>query len=182
MVAPADVPKVVLDAAYLVKVGEIVVFGSGALAYWLQDAPSSNDVDLLVSPPDRAEMVEALMGELSWYHERHGVYVEVPPASVFAAPGGWRERARRLDVPEHAGVTLVVPHPHDVLLSKLERFHDADRDHARRILTELPLSLERLDALADGSPYRQGEIVDEHRIAAFEHHLARVRRMASELA
>lgn len=177
MVAPDDVARVLNDAARLVGRGEIVVFGSAALASWLRDAPHTRDVDLLVDPPERGEVVEALMGELSWYHERHGAYVEVSPPSTFCAPASWRTRARSVRAPDGPDVEIVVAHPHDVLVAKLERFEVSDREHAARILREVPLTDAALTALADETAYRRGGITDPARKAAFETHLAQLRAL-----
>jgi hypothetical protein len=177
MVDPADVDRILSDAARLVGAGEIVVFGSAALARWLGDPPATRDVDLWCEPPEKGDVVAALMGELSWYHERHGVYVEVWAPETFAAPAGWRERARTEVLDDHPGVRLVAPHPHDVLLSKLERFEEKDRDHARRILAEHPLSAAGLDALLEECPHRRGRIADPERVRRFEHGASRLRRM-----
>lgn len=178
MVDPADVPRVVKDAARLVRSGELVVFGSSALAFWLEGAPSTRDVDVYCTPADAGDAVVALMGELSWYHDRHGAYVEVWAPETFAAPEGWRERARRLPVEEAPGVQVIVPHPHDVLFSKLERFEERDVDHARCILAEHPLSAGRLDELARAMPHRRGEIAEPERSARFEHGLKRLTELA----
>lgn len=66
MVDPDEVPRVVADAARLLQRGELIVFGSSALAFWLTDAPRSREVDVWCEPPERGEVVQALMGELSW--------------------------------------------------------------------------------------------------------------------
>jgi hypothetical protein len=177
MVDPADVPRVVADAARLLRRGELVVFGSSALAFWLAKAPRSRDVDVWCDPPERGEVVEALMGELSWYHERHGVYVEVWAPETFRAPAGWRSRAlvHRLD--ESPEVTLLVPHPHDVLFAKLERMTESDVEHARRILAEFPLSSDELGSLAAESPYLSGIIKDAERITRFRYGLRRLEKL-----
>jgi hypothetical protein len=175
MVDPQTVPRIVLDAARLVRAGEIVVFGSASLAFWLRDAPTSRDVDLWVTPEERGESVEALMGELSWYHERHGVYVEVLGAETFSAPASWRARAKRVLLPEAPSVVVVVPHPHDILVAKLERYELQDRDHIRRILAELPLDAPGLDALADEAPGRRERGLDPRITTAFETNLTDVR-------
>lgn len=177
MVSASDVRRIVTDAARLVGHGEIIVFGSSALAFWLTEAPATRDVDLWCEPPDRGDLVVALMGELSWYHEKHAAYVEVWAPETFAAPGGWRARTRRLALEEVPGITIVVPHPHDVLLSKLERFESQDVDHARRILHDFPLDPARLDELVATSPYRTGAVVEPPRIARFERGLALLRRL-----
>lgn len=158
MVAPAEIPRVVADAARLVRKGELVVFGSASLAFYLEDAPTTRDMDLWCDPPERGEVVEALMGELSWYHERHGAYVEVWAPETFRAPSGWRTRARQQELTDLPGLTLLVVHPHDVLFvlfvlfAKLEHMDERDIDHMKRILDELPMSSERFEALSQTGP------------------------------
>jgi hypothetical protein len=180
MVDPKDVWRIVMDAARLLREGEIVVFGSGALAFWLADPPRSRDVDLWCDPRDRGDVVEALMGELSWYHDRHGGYVEVWAPETFAAPTTWRTRAKTFHFDDLASVTICVAHPHDVLLAKLERMDPQDHDHAERILSEFPLSAQRLDELAAESPYVMGRITDPSRVAAFQLQLGRLRMRLGE--
>lgn len=117
------------------------------------------------------------MGELSWYHERHAAYVEVWRPETFSGPAEWRRRARSEQVPTVREVVVLVPHPHDLLCSKLERFDENDRDHIRRILLEFPLGIEQLRALAATMPHQTGIITDPDRLARFHHGLARVERM-----
>jgi hypothetical protein len=175
MVEPDQVERILSDAIRLLGEGELVVFGSAALAVWLRDPPASRDVDLLCAPAEKGEILTAMMGELSWYHEKHGVFVEVWSPETFAAPSGWRERARLVVHQDHPGVRLLVPHPHDVLVSKLERMETKDRDHVRRILAEYPLTAPSFDDLANTAPQRSGAIVDAERRRRFEHGASVVR-------
>jgi hypothetical protein len=175
MVEPGQVEPILSDAARLVGEGEIVVFGSAALALWLRDPPASRDVDLLCEPAEKGEILTAMMGELSWYHDRHGVFVEVWAEETFAAPEGWRERARLVRHQDLPRVRLLVPHPHDVLVSKLERLETKDREHVRRILAEYPLGRDAFEALVECAPHRRGRIADEERIRRFEHGVGVVR-------
>ena len=169
MVEPTDVERILSDAARLVGEGEIVVFGSAALALSLSAAPPTRDVDLWCDPPERGDALTALMGELSWYHERHGAWVEVWAPETFTAPVDWRARARIQRHEDHPGVSVVIPHPHDVLISKLERFEEKDREHAKRILAEYPLDEEQLQRLLGETPHRLGTIGDSERVNRFEH-------------
>jgi hypothetical protein len=179
MVTPEAVPRVLNDAARLVGEGEIVVFGSASLALWLERAPSSKDVDLWVVPEERGEIVEALMGELSWYHDKHDAYVEVCGPETFEAPASWRSRAKTLTLPDYERVRILVPHPHDVLVAKLPRLSPSDREHIELILEQLPLDRGRLDQLADESPNRSSTASEAAR-AAFESNLRSVRAMLPE--
>jgi hypothetical protein len=177
MVEPADVERILSDVARLVGEGEVIVFGSAALALRMDRPPSTRDVDLWCVPVEKGEIVTALMGELSWYHERNGVFVEVWGPETFAAPAGWRQRAVERSLAQNPRVRLVVPHPHDVLVSKLERFEERDREHAATILDEYPLRLDELDALIAAAPHRRGQVEDPERRARFEHGAARLRAL-----
>lgn len=169
MVRPEDVPRVLSDAARLLGSGRLIVFGSAALAMRLKAGPAARHVDVWCEPPERGDLITALMGELSWYQETHDVYVEVWAAETFAAPEDWRERAETLTNDDHPGVTLLVPHPHDVLVSKLERWEAQDREHAAAVLAAFPPSRAGLQALAARAPYG-ARIADPERIARFRAH------------
>ncbi len=175
MVDPGDIPRIVSDAARLLRRGELVIFGSAALAYWLADPPRTRDVDVWCNPADEGDVIEALMGELSWYDEKHGAYVEVWAPETFSAPSDWRQRAKVLQSDERPEVTIIVAHPHDVLVAKLERLDPHDLEHAERILSEYPLALETLDALLANSPHRDGSITQADRLERFEHGVTRLR-------
>jgi hypothetical protein len=137
----------------------------------LEDAPSSKDVDLWVTPEERGEIVEALMGELSWYHDKHGAYVDVCGPETFEAPASWRQRSKTITPPDHARVRIVVPHPHDVLIAKLPRLSPSDRDHIRRrIVEQFPIDAATLTQLADEAPSRTSGAGMQER-EAFDAHL-----------
>jgi hypothetical protein len=171
----AEIAKVVADAARLVGSGEIVVFGSSALSFWMRHPPQSRDVDVWCQPPESGHAVVALMGELSWYHDKHGVFVEVWAPETFAAPQDWRTRARTMTM-EDQRVTVVLPHPHDVLMAKLERMEVKDREHVQAILTEFPLDPATLESLVAETPHRRG-LVAQDRITRFEVGLRELRVM-----
>ena len=169
MLSPNDVRSVVADASRLAQRGELVIFGSGSLAFWLDSAPPTRDVDIYCIPPERGEAIEALMGELSWYHERHGAYVEVWAPETFRTSSDWRTRAKIVRSDETPELVVLIPHPHDVILAKLERCDERDREQIRAVLEELPLEREALEALLRTSAHERGEIDDHERIARFRH-------------
>ena len=164
--------RVVQDAARLIRKGELIVFGSAALSFWLRDAPVSRDVDVWCEPRDRGELVEALMGEFSWYHDKHGTHVEVWGPETFKAPPLWRTRAKVFPFEGVPEVEVVVPHPHDVLIAKLERMDPKDQNHRDLILAQLPLSVARFDELVAEFPPGPR---DPDREARFQHHAAALR-------
>ncbi len=147
MDSPPVAWRVVRDAARLVGEGELVVFGSAALAFWVGDPPQSRDVDVWTTPVDKGEAIEALMGELSWYHEKFSIHAEVWGPETFKAPPKWRERAKRFSFDDLEKVAVVCPHPHDIVLAKLERMDPKDRVHIEQVLRQMPLTRAQLDSL-----------------------------------
>ena len=166
-----EVTRVVADAARLMAKGELIVFGSSALAFWMKAPPRSKDVDIWCIPAEKGHAIEALMGELSWYHEKHGMFVEVWGPETFAAPADWRERSKRLLLTENRLVSVILPHPHDVMLAKLERMDVKDREHVRGILAEYPIGDLELDRLVGQMPHRRGPVAPD-RLVRFEAGLA----------
>lgn len=60
--------------------------------------------------------------------------------------------AKRFPLEAAPGVNVVVPHPHDVLLAKLERMDPKDQLHLEKILASFPLSRARFDELVSEYP------------------------------
>lgn len=73
----------------------------------------------------------------------------------------------------------IIPHPHDILLAKLDRGEAKDWEHATLILEEFPLDLRTLDALAAAMPNRTGTVTSEERRKRFELNGARLRAQLS---
>jgi hypothetical protein len=174
-----EVARVVSDAARLVGRGEIVVFGSAALAFWMQSPPRSKDVDIWCEPAENGHVVVALMGELSWYHDKHGLFVVVWAPVTFAAPNDWRDRSKVLSMAEHPNVSVRLPRPHDVAMAKLERMEVKDREHVRAILAEFPMDDDRLEHLVRAMPHRQGSLPAD-RVARFESGFAELQAMRAQ--
>jgi hypothetical protein len=162
-----EVVRLVTDAARLVDHGEMVLFGSSALAFWMKRPPRSRDVDMWFDPADQGHVVTALMGELSWYHDKHSMFAEVWAPETFAAPLDWRNRSKRLVLDENPKVSIVVPHPHDMMMAKLERMEVKDREHIIAILAEFPLGEQTLDEFVKQMPHRRGMVAAD-RSARFE--------------
>ncbi|MFO0745041.1 MAG: hypothetical protein U1F43_05100 [Myxococcota bacterium] len=182
MVPAEAVPGVIADAARLVMKGEVLVVGAAALAFAVPGAPPARHVDLIVSPPVAAERVVLMMSEGGWYHKNSRAFVVVSPAETFVAPAAWSTRAQRFETPAAPGVGIVVPHPHDIIMAKVERFDPYDQDHARKVLSTLPLPRAALDALADEMPHRRGAIADPARIQRFAFNLDRLHAMRDVIA
>lgn len=120
---------------------ELWVFGSQAILGSVPNAPASlrksREVD--VSPknyPERADLIDGALGELSWFDRTHGFYVHGLSMEGISLPDGWRERTVTVRNPAtrmNAGHCLDV---HDLAASKLAAFRDKDREFVRTLLAE----------------------------------------------
>jgi hypothetical protein len=125
----------VVRAAADILRDEIVVIGSQAILAEVPDAPAallrSMEADVFpVHDPGQSDVVDAVIGDGSAFHETFGYYAHGVGAETVVAPDGWRERCVRLEVlpPRNSGVVSVAwcIERHDLVLAKLAagRPHD----------------------------------------------------------
>jgi len=143
---------VIRAAATIAGDTEIVVIGSQAILGRHPQAPPellvSTDVDLYPRNfPERSDLIEGSIGELSPFHETFGYYAQGVGESTAVLPSGWQ--ARLVPVPTSAGTGLCLE-PHDLVISKYAAGREKDRDYvrvaARHGLVERATLLERLSS------------------------------------
>lgn len=120
--------------------GEVILIGSGALLWHAHDRglqaelpEGSMDVDPITDSDEIASFCyNAVIG--SDFEREHGWHINLMPQTVLREfPGDWRERLTRR---EYGRITLIVPHPEDLLVPKLKRREPRDLKHvewAKRI-------------------------------------------------
>lgn len=114
---------------------EIVVIGSQAILATAADAPSPMlvSVEADVYPrnhPDRADLIDGSIGELSPFHQTFGYYAHGVHPTVAALPEGWQNRLVKLD----QGTSDVIGwclDPDDLALSKLVAGREKDLEFVR---------------------------------------------------
>ncbi len=145
---------------------DIVVIGSQAVLGQFPAAPQA----LLVSieadvfprhAPDKSDLIDGAIGELSKFHETFGYYAHGVDETTATLPAGWTDRLIRLqneNTGDAIGWCLEV---HDLAVSKLVAGRDKDLDFVSVLLREhmaeptvlrervdkLQLAPDRLDAL-----------------------------------
>jgi hypothetical protein len=150
---------VLRSAAALAGVREITVFGTSAVIPWLPgEAPElwpSMELDLDLGSDELNTLVDGAIGELSPFHETHGVYAHAVSVEVFTAPPKWKGRSKLITEPE-TRARVRVPRPLDVAVAKLVRGDEKDWDfaaYAVRTLGVTPAEIEAgLEAVAASQP------------------------------
>jgi len=97
--------------------------------------------------PERADLVEGSIGELSPFHETYGYYGQAVAAETAVLPDGWESRL--VPVPTAAGTGLCLE-PHDLVISKYVAGREKDREYVRAVvrhrLVDRETLLERLSS------------------------------------
>lgn len=90
-------------AARVADVDELLVFGSQAIHVHVVDPPpelrQSIEHDVVpIQHPDRSELIDSALGELSQFHRAHGFYVHGVGFETAIFPEGWKRRCLRVPV------------------------------------------------------------------------------------
>lgn len=128
---------------------EVYVFGSQAILGEHPDAPAElrQSAEADIAPknlPERYDIVDAQLGELSRFHETHGFYVHGLPIESATLPRGWEERARKLQNENTFHYIGWCVEGHDLAASKLVAFRDKDRDFVRVLIRERMVNVNKL--------------------------------------
>ena len=136
---------------------EVWVFGSQAILGEFPDAPedlrTSIEVDMQPkNRPDKADLVDGALGELSPFYESNGFYVHGLLIDGAAFPRGWERRAKPVvDEISTRGKIGWCVEAHDLAASKLAAYREKDRDFVRTLLIEGMIApktlIERINSL-----------------------------------
>jgi hypothetical protein len=132
----AQLEHVIRAAATIAGDAEIVVIGSQAILGRYPEAPPellvSADVDVYPrNHPERADLIEGSIGELSPFHETYGYYAQGVGERTAVLPEGWESRLVAVLTPAGTGLCL---EPHDLIISKCVAGREKDRDYVHAAL------------------------------------------------
>lgn len=135
----ADLEHIIRAAADLADDTEVVVIGSQAILGQFPDAPAemlaSEDADVYPrNRPERAELVDGSIGELSPFHRTFGYYAHGVGPETAVLPEGWEQRLVVVRNENTRGATGLCLEVHDLLVSKYVAGRDKDREFARAAL------------------------------------------------
>ena len=141
----ADLEHIIRAAADIAADDEIIIIGSQAILGQFPDAPP----ELLVSVeadvypknhPERWELIDGSIGELSPFHRTFGYYAQGVEPGTAVLPAGWEARlvtVRNPNTRDASGLCLEV---HDLAMSKYVAGREKDRVER---LAETPMDDER---------------------------------------
>ena len=112
------------------------------------EATGSMEVDtaFLSDPGEtKSDLVDAMIGELSNFHNEFGYYPQGVSVNTGVFPAGWRDRLVAYETASTAPGRGLCLEPHDCVLGKLVRFEEKDRDFAAALVKEGLIGLAILD-------------------------------------
>jgi hypothetical protein len=145
---------------------EIWIFGSQAILGEFPNAPKTlcASIEVDVQPKNRSDTsdaIEAVLGELSLFHQTHGFYVHALPIEEAATlPQGWKKRTQPVadEIATDGNIGWCIE-AHDLAVGKLVAYRQKDRDFVRILLLERMISvqvlLERIYSLTVDEPLRE---------------------------
>lgn len=131
----------------------IVVIGSQAILGQFPEAPASMrasvEADLFpLHHPERSDVIEGSIGELSPFHQTFGYYAQGVTERTARLPQGWKERLILIQNENTRGVKGWCLEVHDLLVAKAIAGRDKDitflSDAAEHKLASAEILLERL--------------------------------------
>jgi hypothetical protein len=129
----SQLEHVIRAAATIAGDKEIVVVGSQAILGRHPDAPHelcvSADADVYPrNRPERSDLIDGSIGELSPFHETYGYYAQGVGPQTAILPSGWEDRLIRVETEAGTGLCL---EPHDLIVSKYAAGREKDREYVR---------------------------------------------------
>jgi hypothetical protein len=164
----AQLEHLIRAAATISGDDEIIVVGSQAVLGQLPDAPAemlvSNEADLYPrNLPERWELIDGSIGELSPFHETFGYYAQGVEPGTAILPVGWEERLVPLANPNTRGATGLCLELHDLVIAKYVAGRDKDYRFIEAAFRHRLIEVETLFARLS-----QTDLRDEHRARIVE--------------
>lgn len=118
---------------------EIIVVGSQSILGQFPDAPrtlrTSMEADVYPKNfPERADVVDGAMGELSMFHRTFGYYAEGVGPGTAKLPPGWQERLIPVCNENTRGAIGWCLEIHDLLLAKYAAYREKDLAFAQEVI------------------------------------------------
>jgi hypothetical protein len=130
---------VIRAATQIADDDELIIVGSQAILGQFPSAPAellvSMEVDVYPrNHPERADLIDGTIGELSPFHDAYGYYAQGVGPATATLPHDWERRLIPVHGPSTRGATGWCLEAHDLVISKLIAHREKDIAFARAAL------------------------------------------------
>lgn len=170
-----DLEHLIRAAGAVAEVRTLVILGSQSILGAFPDPPTellvSQEVDTYpLEHPERADLIDGSIGELSPFHEQFGYYAHGVGPETAVLPAGWLDRVVRVENENTRGVAGLCLSPADLAISKLVAGRPKDAEFVAALLRHRLVSSTEIEVLLDHLPAAQALTVRQ-----------RLQRLVSEL-
>jgi hypothetical protein len=149
----AQLEHIIRAAAVISDDDELIIIGSQSILGAHPDAPRillvSAEADIYPkNHPERADLIDGSIGELSPFHETFGYYAQGVAPDTATLAEGWESRLVPIKTPGTRGATGWCLHPHDLALAKLAAGREKDLRFVAEMARAHMLQRVELEALA----------------------------------
>lgn len=128
----SELEHIIRAAATIAEDDELVIIGSQAILAQFPDAPAelliSDEADVYPRNfPERADLIDGSIGELSPFHQTFGYYAQGVGERTATLPHGWQERLIPIHNERTRGATGLCLEIHDLVISKYVANRAKDR-------------------------------------------------------
>ena len=136
-----ELEHVIRAAGSIAEADELIILGSmailGAYPYAPEELLISREVDTYpAAVPERADLIDGSIGELSPFHEQFGYYAHGVGPETAVLPAGWKERLVVVSNENNGGITDLCLHPADLAISKMIAGREKDLDYVGILLQQ----------------------------------------------
>lgn len=119
-----EIEHLIRAAGAITQSNEIIIIGSQSILGSYPEAPDallqSREADLIpVQYPERTDLIDGVLGELSPFDETFGYYADGVDKTTAILPEGWESRLVRIANANTNNVVGLFLEPHDLMVSKL---------------------------------------------------------------
>lgn len=159
----AALEHVLRAAAAVSDERDIVVIGSQAILGQFPDAPDAllSSIEADVYPrdaPDKSDVIDGAIGELSAFHETFGYYAHGVDHTTAVLPAGWADRLVRVESPHTAGAVGWCLEAHDLAVSKLIAGRTKDVNFVTVLVRERMVDPRTIEARLDTVPIADARV------------------------
>lgn len=147
-----ELEHIIRAAGAIAGVKELVVIGSQAVLAFYPNAPDeltiSMEADIYpYDDPEKSDLIDGTIGELSPFHERFGYYAHGVGRETACLPTDWRVRAVEVSNDNTGGITGICPSPVDLAVSKIAAGREKDFAFVSHMMKNNMISMDELEKL-----------------------------------
>jgi hypothetical protein len=148
----AELEHLIRAAGSIANARELIIIGSQAILASFPNPPPelavSQEADLwAVDAPEKSDLIDGSIGELSPFHDTFGYYGHGIAKDTPVLPVNWKSRLVRIQNENTNNIAGLCLSPADIVISKLAAGREKDMEYARALFRHRLIKPAQVEAL-----------------------------------